>query len=336
MKILLLSGGKSAEHEVSIVSSAFVRSVLSESGHELISVEIDKEGQWSLNGTCLEIQTTHPAWKLMLGDTELAFDAVFPVLHGPFGEDGTLQGLCRMAGWPCAGADVMTSALAMNKVTAKELVSCSGIPVLPWISLTNQSTPLQELPDPLKYPVFVKPARMGSSIGISKVDSPEKLSEAVRKAFEFDDLILIEKGLERAREIEVALLSESGRISSSVAGEIIPGHHWYDYTAKYECAESELLIPAPVPENLSLKIRTCAEECFALLQGRGFARADFLLDSDGSFYFNEINTIPGFTEISMFPKLWNASGISPSEVLSRILDEAVRSNLHNGKGRMIH
>ncbi|MCD4776231.1 MAG: D-alanine--D-alanine ligase [Candidatus Aegiribacteria sp.] len=324
MKILQLSGGKSAEREISLVSAAFVRNVLEESGHEVIPVEISIDGRWSLEGAFLEIKTGHSVWKLLRNGSEITFDAIFPVLHGPFGEDGTVQGLCGMAGWPCAGADVMTSALAMNKITTKELVSSRDIPVLPWKSYTIQSPPSPESLPPLLYPVFVKPARMGSSVGISRVDSPETLQDAADLAFRFDNLILIENGLENAREIEVALLSESGTISSSVAGEILPGHEWYDFSAKYNCEGSELLIPAPIPDTLSNKIRSCAENCFALLQGSGFARADFLLDEDGKFYFNEINTIPGFTEISMFPKLWNASGVSPSEVINRILDEAVR------------
>lgn len=325
MKIIQLSGGKSAEHEISILSAAFVRSVLEESGHEVIPVEISIDGRWSLEGTYLEISTGHSVWKLLRNGSEITFDAVFPVLHGPFGEDGTVQGLCSVAGWHCAGADVMTASIAMNKITTKELVSSRDIPVLPWKSYTIQSPPSPESLPPLRYPVFVKPARMGSSVGISRVDSPETLQDAADLAFRFDNLILIEDGLANAREIEVALLSESGTISSSVAGEILPGHEWYDFTAKYNCKGSELLIPAPIPDTLSIAIRSCAEDCFALLQGSGFARADFLLDSNGKFYFNEINTIPGFTEISMFIKLWNASGISPSEVMNRILDESVRS-----------
>lgn len=326
MKILQLSGGKSAEHEISLLSAAFVQSVLEESGHEVIPVEISIDGRWSIEGTYLEISTGHSVWKLLQNGSEITFDAVFPVLHGPFGEDGAVQGLCSMAGWPCAGADVMTSSIAMNKITTKELVSSRGISVLPWKSFTIQSPPSPESLPPLRYPVFVKPARMGSSVGISRVDSPEMLQDAADLAFTFDNLILIEDGLANAREIEVALLSESGTIFSSVAGEILPGHEWYDFTAKYSCEESKLLIPAPIPDALSNAIRSCAEDCFALLQGSGFARADFLLGSDDEFYFNEINTIPGFTEISMFPKLWNASGVSPSDVINRILNEAVRSH----------
>jgi len=331
MIILLLSGGKSAEREVSIVSAAFVRSVLEESGHEVIPVEISSDGRWSLEGSSLDIQTGHTVWKIMRGDRWIAFDVAFPVLHGPWGEDGTVQGLCMMAGWPCAGADVMTSAIAMNKITTKELVSFRGIPVVPWKSFTVQSPPTPDTLDSLQYPLFVKPARMGSSVGISRIDSPELLQDAAEMAFRFDSLILIENGIEKAREIEVALLSESGKVSSSVAGEILPGRQWYDYEAKYNCEESKLLIPAPIPEALSMEIRSCAEKCFSILGGSGFARVDFLLDSDGKYYFNELNTIPGFTDISMFPRLWNATGVSSAEVMNRILKEALRNHSRTGK-----
>lgn len=326
MRILLLSGGKSAEREVSIVSASFVRSVLEESDHEVIPVEISIDGQWSLEDDSLEIHTGYPVWKLFRGDFGITFDVVFPVLHGPWGEDGTVQGLCMMAGWPCAGADVMTSAVAMNKITTKELVSSRGIPVVPWKSFTVKSPPTPEALSSMRYPLFVKPARMGSSVGISKIDSPEMLQDAADIAFKFDSLILIESGIEKAREIEVALLSESDVVSSSVAGEILSGLEWYDYTAKYNCEDSKLLIPAPIPETLSMEIRSCAEKCFAILNGSGFARADFLLDNNGKYYFNELNTIPGFTDISMFPLLWNATGLSSAEVMNRILREAARKH----------
>jgi D-alanine-D-alanine ligase len=325
MKILLLSGGKSAEREVSILSAAFVQSVLEESDHEVIHVNIDIHGQWSLEDASLLIHTGHPVWKLFRGDSRIAFDVVFPVLHGPWGEDGSVQGLCMIAGWPCAGADIMTSAIAMNKITTKELVSFRGVPVVPWKTFTVQSPPEPEALASMRYPLFVKPARMGSSVGISRVDSPEMLQEAAEMAFRFDSLILIENGIENAREIEVALLAESGRVSSSVTGEIVPGRQWYDYEAKYNCEESKLLIPAPISETLSAEIRSCAEECFSILGGNGFARADFLLERDGNYYFNELNTIPGFTEISMFARLWNATGVNSEEVMNRILKEAFRN-----------
>lgn len=287
-------------------------------------MEIGPGGAWGLCGTPLSMDTGHSSWRLGGENGELAFDIVFPVLHGPFGEDGTVQGLCRMAGWPFAGAGVMTSSVAMNKSTAKELMRSAGVPVLPWRCFTADGPPSADSLDGLDYPLFVKPARMGSSIGISRIDGPSELNDALKRAFMYDSLILVEQGLESAREIEVALLSESGRVSSSVAGEVVPGLQWYDYRAKYDCRESRLLIPAPISGELSNAIRSAAERAFSMIHGSGYARADFLLDRNGGFYFGEINTIPGFTEISMFPKLWQASGVGAAELIERILAEAMR------------
>lgn len=323
MRVLLLFGGMSAEHEVSLVSADFVGNVLRSSGHETVSVRIERDGSWRLNEEPLEIQTGHPVWELAAGSRRVAFDVVFPVLHGPFGEDGTVQGLCMMAGWPFTGAGVMTSSLAMNKIASKELAEAHGLPVLPWRSYRRGSPPDPDSVDELGWPVFVKPARMGSSVGISRVDGPEGLNEAVGLALRYDSLILVEKGLKEAREIEVALLSEGGEVSSSIPGEVVPGLEWYDYQAKYSCAESRLLIPAPINGGLCEKIRCCAERSFSMMAGSGFARSDFLLGPRGEYYFNEINTIPGFTEISMFPKLWKATGVTPEILMERILKEAM-------------
>lgn len=333
MKILLLSGGMSAEREISIISASFVRKVLERSGHEIISIDISRHGEWFLNDAGVRILTGYPVWKLFEDETEIEFDLVFPVLHGPWGEDGSVQGFCMIAGWPYAGADVMTSSLAMNKVTAKRLVSGAGIPVVPWKSFTQASPPSLDSLGSLRFPLFVKPARMGSSVGISRVDSPDTFQEAVDFAFGYDSLILIENGIENAREIEVALLAESGTVSSSVTGEIRPGAQWYDYTAKYDCDNSELIIPAPISVELSDRIRQYAEKTFSILEGSGFARADFLLTHNNEIYFNEINTIPGFTDRnSMFPKLWEASGVHPGELMERILSEAIRRHSSLCKG----
>jgi len=330
MRVLVLLGGRSAEHEVSLVSAGFVRRVLEGAGHETVPVMIGTDGQWTLNGEGLTFHVTSSPWRIFRGGEEIPFDVVFPVLHGPLGEDGTLQGLCRMADWPFTGAGVMTSSVAMNKITTKELAVSGGIPVLPWKGFRKPVRPDDASLEELGFPLFVKPSRMGSSVGVSRVSDPQELEAAVREAYLYDDLIIVEKGMEPAREIEVALLSENGTVSSSVPGEIVPGKEWYDYRAKYHCPGSRLLIPAPVPESLSVKVREMAEESFRILGGEGFARADFLLDSRGSCFFNEINTIPGFTEISMFPKLWKATGVQPEELLERILSEALRRYRERG------
>jgi D-alanine-D-alanine ligase len=331
VRVLLLSGGRSAEHDVSLVSGGFVGSVLAQSGHEVTGVLLDRGGVWRLeDGRVLSIDASVFPWRLRDPREVIPFDVVFPVLHGPWGEDGTVQGLCSLAGWPCAGAGVMTSSLAMNKAATKRMVSASGIPVLPWMSFTAANPPTVRDLEPLGYPLFVKPTRMGSSVGISRVTDAAGLPAALEEAFRFDSLIIIEKGMESPREIEVSLLGEYAGVSTSVPGEVVPGMEWYTYEAKYACPESRLLIPAPVPEATAALARDYAGGCFRSMDGRGFARADFLLDREGALYFNEINTIPGFTAISMFAKLWVASGVSPGELLSRILDDAMQRHATGG------
>jgi D-alanine-D-alanine ligase len=324
MRVLLLFGGRSAEHEVSAVSAGFVRDVLKKAGHDPLMVRIGSDGQWDMDGASLQIGTGSAVWTLSGPDGDIPFDIVFPVLHGPYGEDGTVQGLCMMARWPFAGAGVMASSTAMNKVATKELMQAHGLPVVPWTAFTAGDDPDHDSLGEMGYPLFVKPARMGSSVGVSRVDGPDHLGPAIGEALKYDSLVLVEKGVVNPREIEVALLGEDGFVSSSVPGEIVPGLEWYDYRAKYDCPESRLLIPAPLDEVSSSSIRNMAEISFSLLGGSGFARADFLMDGSGYVYFNEINTIPGFTGISMFPKLWEATGVGCEEVIERIMEEAMR------------
>jgi len=326
MKVLLLSGGRSAEHDVSLISAAYVGKVLAAAGHTVTDLLLDRGGTWSsTGGSPVTIDTATFPWTLVCGKDVVDFDVVFPALHGPWGEDGTVQGLCALAGWPCAGAGVMTSALAMNKAAARTLVQASGIPVLPWLSFTQERPPSAEEVSGLGYPIFVKPARMGSSVGISRVEEPSGLAEALEEAFSYDSIVVMEKGLLHPGEIEVSLLGESAGVSSSMPGEVVPGLDWYSYRAKYDCASSRLLIPAPIPQELSRRIRDYAESSFRAMYGRGFARADFLLDREtGNVFFNEINTIPGFTAISMFAKLWEADGVPPDILLRRILDDALK------------
>lgn len=332
MRILLLSGGRSAEREVSLVSGEFVGKVLSGSGHSVISMELDSSGTWLRGGSPVHIDTSVFPWAASAGSSPIYFDLVFPVLHGPWGEDGTVQGLCSLAGWPCAGAGVMTSSVAMNKAVTKRLVSAAGIPVLPWMEFVSSAPPTAEELAPLGYPLFVKPSRMGSSVGISRVGAADELGDALLEAFRYDPLIVVEKGLQRPREIEVSVLGERSGVSSSVAGEVIPGMDWYSYDAKYDCDDSRLRIPADLDDHEASSVRSLAGRAFSLLGGRGFARVDFLMDIDGTIYFNEINTIPGFTGISMFAKLWEASGIPPGELLERILDEAMARHSRRSGG----
>jgi D-alanine-D-alanine ligase len=335
MIVMVISGGRSAEREISLLSGGWVREELEKSGHSLLDVRIDSRGGWSLEELPLQIDPGPCPWRILAGGTELDFDLVFPVLHGPLGEDGTIQGLCEIAGWKYAGAPVMGCAVAMDKHTMKLLARDAGIPVLPWV-FTEGAENLREFAEnaaELGFPLFVKPSRLGSSVGISRVNSLKELMPALERAREHDGRILVEKALDTPRELEVSVLGSESEIEASVPGEILPGRGWYDYEAKYSCSESKLLIPAPVTEETALRLRSMAGDAFRIIGGTGYARVDFLINgTTGEVFFNEINTIPGFTSISMFPKLWQASGLCSGELLDRILREALHRRVH-GIGR---
>lgn len=324
MDVLLVYGGRSAERQISVESAGFVGKVLEDSGHSVVRLEIGSGGEWMLDGQPVALKALPDAWVLAGPEGALGFDLVFPVLHGPLGEDGTVQGLCEMAGWKYAGADVLTSSVAMNKAATKRLLEWEGLPTLPWRPLVSgQDKALPDLTDPLSLPVFVKPARLGSSIGISRVDEIGQLGPALDLAFGYDDLVVIEKALKGAREIEVSVLGGRDGVSASVPGEVLPGKDWYDYEAKYECEGSKLVIPADLPADLAGRVRDTAERSFSVLGGTGYGRVDFLLSSGNEFYVNEINTIPGFTSISMFHRLWEETGIPPEELMNRIINEGL-------------
>ena len=327
MRVLVLSGGRSAEREISLVSAEWVSGELKASGHEVTEVIIEQDGCWMLKGSSgnLSFEAGPIPWKLCSGIKTILFDVVFPVLHGSYGEDGTVQGLCAVAGWPCAGVPVMGAAVAMEKHTLKKLASQVSVPVVPWVFLNenpdNSIESLHEELAALGYPLFVKPSRLGSSVGITKVNTPEELRGAVQTASGYDSLILIEKAVDSAREIEVSVLGNGVRVFSSVPGEVLPGREWYDYKAKYECDESELGIPADLSASQTENIRMMAENTFRLIGGRGFTRVDFLMNNHGT-WLNEINTIPGVTRISMLTQLWQATGLNSGKLLNFILDEA--------------
>ncbi|MCK5785468.1 MAG: D-alanine--D-alanine ligase [Candidatus Sabulitectum sp.] len=336
MRVLVLSGGRSAEREISLLSAKWVSAELKLAGHHVTEVIIEQDGCWMLKGSPrkLSFETGPVPWKLSSEEKTVPFDVVFPVLHGSYGEDGTVQGLCATAGWPCAGTPVMGSAVAMEKHTLKKLAINASIPVVPWVFLDeNQSSSLESLKEEiasLGFPLFVKPSRLGSSVGISKVNSIDELKAAIENAVNYDSLVLVEKAVDSPREIEVSVIGNGLQVFSSVPGEVLPGREWYDYTAKYNCGDSELDIPASLSASRSENIRMMAEKAFQLLGGRGFARVDFLINSQG-IWLNEINTIPGFTSISMFPKLWAATGMDSGKLLNFILEEAV-SRIEHGLG----
>ncbi len=336
MKVLVLSGGRSAEREISLLSAKWVSGELRRAGHTVIDLIIQKNGRWVIDGSSEEtsFETGPVPWKIFSGNsekTQIHFDVVFPVLHGSYGEDGTVQGLCATAGWPCTGVPVMGSSVAMEKHTLKKLAQNESLPVVPWVFIDeNENTSLEILRehiDLLGFPVFVKPSRLGSSVGISRAENHEELSVAVQTASEFDHLILIEKAVDSPREIEVSVIGNGNRIFSSLPGEVLPGKEWYNYEAKYHCEDSKLAVPADLSASVTEDIRIMAEKAFALLGGRGFSRVDFLMNSEG-IWLNEINTIPGFTSISMFPKLWAASGMKSDELLNFILEETLSRDEH--------
>ncbi len=324
MKVLVVCGGRSAEREISLESSRFVLESLARAGHSTVTAVIGSDGAWTVDGAGVSVDMSKPVWELSRGGACIGFDVLFPVLHGTLGEDGTIQGLCEMAGWPCAGAGVMASAVGMNKIVFKKLASGAGIPVVPWIEIqAGRPVPdAGEIIAGLGLPLFVKPARLGSSVGISRAADAGELEEAVARALEYDELVLVEKAVEHAREIEVSVLGTGASVETSVPGEIVPGRSWYDYEAKYGCSDSRLLIPAMLDAGRAAEVRAHAAQAFSLLGGRGFARVDFLAGDDG-VYLNEINTIPGFTAISMFPKLWEATGLPAEGLMDAILREAL-------------
>ncbi len=339
----MLYGGRSGEHEISLKSAVAVIKNLDKNKFDVIPVAIDKKGQWLLNDVSqLALNESVPVKtsqsKTLYAPAELvqkkAFcDIVFPVLHGQFGEDGTIQGLLETLAIPYVGANVLGSAIGMDKVIAKRLAQADNIPVVPFITFNlaqwQNDTELyqKKIDEELQYPIFVKPANAGSSLGISKVKKVADLAEAVELAFRYDTKILIEQALD-VREIEAAVLEnltfgEPPLVSR--LGEIIPHHEFYSYEAKYVDENgAELAIPAVLLEGQSKQIQSLAAKVFLSLACEGMARVDFFVDkASQKIYFNEINTIPGFTKISMYPKLWEASGRSYQQLLTHLVELAL-------------
>jgi D-alanine-D-alanine ligase len=255
-------------------------------------------------------------------------DVLFPALHGQGGEDGSIQGLARLADLPCVGAGILGSALGMDKVSAKRLAATHGLPVVPFVEFTRADWDRaadeirDEVVEKLTFPVFVKPSGAGSSVGITKVTDRAGLSDAVREAARYDYRMLVEQGIV-ARELEVAVLGND-EPQASVVGEIVPGREFYDYRDKYLQEGSRAIIPAEIPRQLEDAVRGMAIRAFRALDIAGMARVDFLLDrGNGDIYFNEVNTIPGFTPISMYPMLWQASGVSYRDLITRLVDLAI-------------
>lgn len=376
LRVGVIFGGRSGEHEVSLLSAASVMAALDPARYEVVPIGIAKDGRWLAGPAALERlrrEARLPASGAMKalatangrhdpalvhevsllpdpsrhgvlalqGRAGIAradsapsagfagLDVVFPVLHGPYGEDGTIQGLLELAGLPYIGAGVLGSALGMDKIAMKDVFRANGLPVVRYLGLARtalEADPegiLQRIVGELSPPYFVKPANLGSSVGISKVREAAGLGRALRVAAHYDRRIIVEEAAPDAREIECSVLGNDAPVAS-LPGEVIPSREFYDYYAKYVDEDSTLVIPADLPESVTEAVRSIAVRAFRAIDCSGMARVDFFVGRhDHRITLNELNTIPGFTTISMYPKLWQASGLSYEQLLSRLIELAV-------------
>ncbi len=326
MLVAVIRGGRSSEHEVSLRSGASVAGGLREAGHEVVDVVIGQDGRWLAEGAEVEMR---PAGGL------LGCDVAFPVLHGPFGEDGTVQGLLESLDVAYAGPNVLAAAVAMDKITCKRLLAWLGLPQIEFCEVGEDGW--RERAAAMTRPLWVKPSRLGSSVGISRVMSPEsELDAAIELAAKHDPRVIIEAHA-GGREVECSVIGNTGlgaasSVETSLPGEIVAKtSEWYDYTAKYDEGGMELLVPAPIGDDGVARVRELAARVFEAISGTGLARCDFFVRDDGEILVNEINTIPGFTETSVFGKLFEATGLGYPELCSRLVELAVqRHELERG------
>lgn len=356
IRLGIVYGGQSSEHEVSVISARCVCEALDYDKYEIQLIGISKEGQWLLAGNdrkhlvvaAVDASELQPLSLDYFGSGSLqetnvdaggSLDVVFPVLHGPYGEDGTIQGLLEMAGIPYVGSGVVGSGVGMDKAVAKMVYKAEGVPQAEYLVVyvsewqADSNATLERITNSLEFPIFVKPANMGSSVGVSKAKSVPELVAAMNLAARYDIKLVVEEGFENCHEIEVSVLGNENP-QASVVGEIIPGGEFYDYKDKYIDGKSQVEIPANIPSHASEQVRDYAVRVFRAIDAAGLARVDFFVSKDDhQVYINEINTIPGFTPISMYPKLWEASGIGYSELIDRLIElalerHAMRSQIH--------
>jgi D-alanine-D-alanine ligase len=342
LRVGIVFGGRSVEHEVSVASATSILHALDPSRYDVSLLCVDPEGRWRLggpgalpanasrgeevslpavpgDGTLLSASAGRPVGRL---------DVIVPIVHGTGGEDGCMQGFLELAGVPYVGSGVLGSALQMDKDVAKKLLRADGIPVVPWVAVRaaelaagGEATADAALRE-IGLPAFVKPASLGSSVGVSKVKTRAELLAGLRHAARYDEKILVERAV-HAREIEVGVLGDEAP-EASVVGEIVPKREFYDYESKYVDEDTELLVPAPLDEEVAERARGLALRAFRVLEGTGLARVDFFLDRDtGELFLNELNSLPGFTEVSMYPRLWRASGLSYPALLDRLIELAL-------------
>ena len=355
LRVGVLFGGRSGEHEVSLQSARAVMAGLERAGHDVVPIGITREGRWLVGGDPMRAlssgERTSEQSATMLpepGRTSLvalsdradglerlgqeapigSLDVVFPVLHGTFGEDGTVQGLFELASIPYAGAGVLGSALGMDKVVQKTLWRGLGLPVVDYLSVPRRDIELDmrrvlsHIEEALGYACFTKPANLGSSVGVSKARQRDELEQALRTAARYDAKLLVERAID-ARELEVGVLGNEDPVAS-VVGEIMPGAEFYDYRAKYLDERSRAIIPADIAPQVADEVRRLAVRAFQAIDANGLARVDFFLErGTGRLFLNEINTMPGFTQISMYPKLWEATGIGYTDLITRLIELAL-------------
>jgi D-alanine-D-alanine ligase len=349
VRLVVLFGGQSAEHEVSCVTASHVLRAADPDRYELVPVGITHDGTWVQSGEATAALTqgtaalpspltatgtaVEPLPVVTAAAGELPV-VVLPLLHGTKGEDGTVQGLLELANVPYVGAGVLSSALCMDKVKAKEVLSVHGLPQVPWTHVAAAAADQAEAAVAgagLAYPLFVKPANAGSSVGVTKVKAPGDLAEAVALAADYDEWVVIEQGVVDGREIEVAVLGNA-EPRASLPGEIVASREFYDYEDKYLSGECDLVIPAPLSADETARVRELALVTYRALRCEGMARVDFFLDAGGRFLVNEVNTIPGFTPGSMYPKMWEATGLAYPDLIDELVRLAVER--HERRARL--
>jgi D-alanine-D-alanine ligase len=351
LRVGIIFGGRSGEHEVSLMSARSVMEALDSNRYEVVMIGITRSGRWLTGDVVVALESgvdnaaqyaallpdPHTSALMELQEKEAqplrlsevtSLDVIFPLLHGPYGEDGTVQGLLELAGIPYIGAGVVGSAVGMDKAIFKSVMAAHALPILPWTLVRKSewkvgpNDVLDQIEAQLHYPVFTKPANLGSSVGISKCHSRSDLAAGIENAVRYDRRVVVEQGID-ARELEVSVLGNDDPVSS-VAGEVKPRRDYYDYVAKYISDDSELVIPAELAPELAAQVQQLAVQAYKAMDCAGLGRVDFLLDrSTERLYVSEVNTIPGFTRISMYPKLWEATGIPYPELLDRLIKLAL-------------
>ncbi len=356
IRVGILFGGKSAEHEVSLQSAKSIADAIDKSKYDVTLIGIDKSGQWTLNdASTFLLHADSPKLIALNKSSESvalapgvrgqnlvslsgsgdigSVDVVFPVLHGPYGEDGAMQGLLKLANIPFVGSGVLGAAVSMDKDVMKRLLTAAGIPTPAFRALDRSAAlrvPYKEITDALGTPCFVKPANLGSSVGVAKADNEEQYKQALTDAFQYDNKVVVEQYV-AGREIECSVLGNEDPIAS-VPGEVITRHDFYSYDAKYiDEHGADLAIPAKLPADVVKHVQVLAIDTFKALCCEGMARVDFFVMPDGRVYVNELNSIPGFTKISMYPKLWEASGIPYTELIDRLIQLALERHERDGR-----